>query len=93
MLIVAFRNIERLVFSWTNFYYINNKKVRGVLLLLLGAFIIIWVVQHQPSDALIYKIHGLFDRTSYSMSEPWYYASLVVGELLALQGLRNFFET
>ncbi|GAB3327388.1 hypothetical protein GCM10027429_01140 [Marivirga atlantica] len=70
----------------------KNKKLRGVLLLVVGVFIIIWAIQHQPSDALVNEINGLFDDTSYSMSEPWYYASLIVGGLISLQGLRDFFS-
>lgn len=69
-----------------------SKKVRGLVLLGLGVFIIIWAVQHQPSDALVNEINGLFDDTSYSMSEPWYYASIIVGAILAGLGFKDIFK-
>jgi len=68
-----------------------NKTLRGILLLALGIFLIVWALNHKPSDGLENAINGLFDETSYSMSKPWYYATLIVGALSSLLGLKDFF--
>lgn len=68
-----------------------NKTIRGIILLAIGIFIIIWAVNHKPTNELQEAVNSMFDSGSYSMSEPWYYASLVVGALLSLAGLRDFF--
>ena len=68
-----------------------NKTIRGILLLAIGVFIFVWALNHKPADDLSSAINKLVDQDSYSMSKPWYYISLVVGALLGLAGLRDFF--
>jgi hypothetical protein len=64
----------------------SNKKLIGVVLLALGAFIIVWTMNHAPTagigEQLNRKIQG-----SYTMSEPAYYGSLVLGIVLGVLGL------
>ncbi|GAA4282319.1 hypothetical protein [Gaetbulibacter aestuarii] len=67
-----------------------NKTLRGIILLAIGIFIIVWALNHKPTNELQEAVNSMFDGSSYSMSEPWYYASLVVGALLSLAGLRDF---
>ena len=67
-----------------------KKSLRGIILLAIGVFIIVWALNHKPGNDLQSVINNVFDESSYSMSEPWYYASLVVGTLLSIAGLRDF---
>ncbi|MFH4968865.1 hypothetical protein V8G61_11735 [Gaetbulibacter sp. M240] len=67
-----------------------KKSVRGIILIAIGIFIIVWSLNHKPGNDLQSAINSMFDENSYSMSEPWYYTSLVVGALFSIAGLRDF---
>ncbi len=53
---------------------------------LVGAFIIYWAQTHSPK-AGIGQITKNFFQGSYTMSEPWYYVSLVLGIVILLHAI------
>ena len=58
--------------------------ILGIIILAIGVFCIYWTQTHAPGNVgeqLIIKASG-----SYSLSKPWYYASLVLGALLSIIG-------
>ena len=62
----------------------KSGLIKGILFLAIGVFCIYWTQTHAPGNVgeqLLKKAGG-----SYSLSEPWYYASLVLGAVLAIYG-------
>lgn len=70
----------------------NKGKLKGILFIALGVFILAWTYQHRPSASLVNEINGLFDDSSYSMSETWYYISLVVGAVVTALGIKGLLK-
>ena len=66
------------------------KYIPGFLIVAIGLFIIYWAVEHSPESlesVITNKLTG-----SYTMSEPWYYISLVVGSIMALFGIMKIYK-
>ncbi len=62
----------------------KSGLIKGILFLVIGVFCIYWTQTHAPGnvgEVLLKKASG-----SYSLSEPWYYASLVLGAALTIYG-------
>lgn len=70
----------------------DKGKLKGILLIALGVFVLVWTYQHRPSAALVNGINGLFDDASYSMSDTWYYICLMAGAVITALGLRNLIK-
>ena len=67
----------------------KKSKQQGMILALIGAFVIYWAYAHSPKGGLG-KIVGNELAGSYTMSENWYYISLGIGILLAALGVYKF---
>ena len=63
-----------------------KKKQQGIIMALIGAFVIYWAYAHSPK-AGFGKIVGNELAGSYTMSETWYYISLTIGIALAVYGV------
>ncbi|MFQ3212610.1 MAG: hypothetical protein ACJAT1_001963 [Marivirga sp.] len=70
----------------------NKNKLRGILFIALGVFVLAWTYQHRPSEALVNKINGIFDDSSYSMSDTWYYICLAAGAVITALGFRSLIK-
>lgn len=58
--------------------------LKGIIFVAVGVFCLYWTQTHAPSnmgEQLLRKASG-----SYSLSEPWYYASLALGAVLVIFG-------
>lgn len=67
------------------------KILRPVLLLAIGLFIIYWSLEHSPESLgkmITNELTG-----SYTLSEPMYYISLVVGSIIGLLGLVSLLKS
>lgn len=64
---------------------------QAILFILVGAFIIYWAQTHSPK-AGIGNIIGNELSGSYTMSENWYYISLVIGAGLAVIGVKKILK-
>jgi hypothetical protein len=69
----------------------NKSLFRGILLLIIGAFIIYWAQAHSP-NADFGKLISNELSGSYTMSKGWYYFSFFVGVLLTLTGLARSYK-
>jgi TRAP-type C4-dicarboxylate transport system permease small subunit len=70
----------------------KSGLVRGLVLIGVGAFIIYWAVTHSPKAGVGQMITNELSG-SYTMSEGAYYASLVVGTILAVLGLLRTYKS
>lgn len=62
----------------------KSSLIKGIIFLAVGIFCIYWTQTHAPGnmgEELLKKAGG-----SYSLSEPWYYASLALGAILTIYG-------
>jgi len=62
----------------------KSTLIKGIIFLAVGAFCLFWTQTHSPANVgeqLLRKASG-----SYSLSEPWYYASLALGAILVVYG-------
>lgn len=62
----------------------KSALIKGIIFLVVGVFCIYWTQTHAPGNVgeqLLKKAGG-----SYSLSEPWYYASMILGVVLAIIG-------
>ena len=66
-------------------------KYKYLIMSAVGAFVIYWAQMHSPK-AGIGQISKNFFAGSYTMSEPWYYASLVSGIALTVYGLLKWLK-
>ena len=67
----------------------NKSKQTGIILALIGAFMLYWAQSHSPK-AKLGQIVGNELSGSYTMSETWYYISLVLGAVVAIYGVYKF---
>jgi hypothetical protein len=67
------------------------KHLRGIVLLLVGGFIIYWAMEHSPKSGLGQIIGNELDG-SYTMSETWYYISMILGAGIAGTGLMKIYK-
>jgi hypothetical protein len=67
------------------------KHFKNIILLVIGLFIIYWAMEHSPKAGLGQVISNEFSG-SYTMSETWYYVSLVCGAALAIVGGMRIFK-
>ncbi len=69
----------------------NKGKVWGIVLILVGAFLIYWAQTHSPKAGIgkqiVNEISG-----SYTMDQTSYYICLISGALLGLLGLLRLFR-
>lgn len=63
----------------------NKNLLIGVVLLVLGVFIIYWAQTHAPNASIGSKISNKL-AGSYNMGETSYYLSLIVGGIAAVFG-------
>lgn len=62
-----------------------------IIFILIGAFLIYWAIDHSPK-AGFGKIMGNELSGSYTMSETWYYVTLIVGAALAIFGVMKIMK-
>jgi hypothetical protein len=67
----------------------KKSKQTGIVIGLIGAFVIYWAYAHSPI-AGFGKIAGNAMSGSYTMSETWYYVSLALGIGVAVYGVYKF---
>lgn len=64
----------------------NQELIKGIILFVVGAFIIYWAQAHSPNadfgKMLSNELSG-----SYTMGKTWYYISFFIGVLLSLAGI------
>ena len=65
--------------------------IQGIIMLAVGAFIIYWAVTHSPKAGLGQIVSNELSG-SYTMGEGAYYASLVVGTVIAALGLLKTYK-
>lgn len=68
----------------------NKNLIKAVIYIAVGVFVIYWAETHSPKDlgeVITNEISG-----SYTMSEPWYYTSLVLGTVVAILGILRGFK-
>ncbi|MFY0600079.1 MAG: hypothetical protein JXR03_10440 [Cyclobacteriaceae bacterium] len=70
----------------------KSGLVRGLVLIGVGAFVIYWAISHSPKAGLG-KIISNEVSGSYTMSEGVYYATLIVGIILAALGLMRTYKS
>ena len=69
----------------------KKSLVPSLILVAVGAFILYWASTHSPKAGVGKMIqNGLFG--SYTMSEPLFNASLVLGTVIAVVGLMRTFK-
>ena len=68
----------------------NKNKLTAVIFMLVGAFMIYWAQTHSPT-AKIGQIVGNELSGSYTMSETWYYISLILSVGVIGYGAYKFF--
>lgn len=62
----------------------KSGLIKGIIFLVVGVFCIYWTQTHAPGNVgeqLLKKAEG-----SYSLSEPWYYASMIFSVVLSIIG-------
>ncbi len=67
------------------------KYLKGIILVAVGLFFIYWAQAHPPTEDLLIKISNEIKNT-YSLPEPWYYATLVAGSVLTLFGIIRLYK-
>ena len=67
------------------------KHLRGIVLLLIGGFIIYWAMEHSPKAGIGQVLSNEFSG-SYTMSETWYYVSMFIGAAIAGTGLLKIYK-
>lgn len=70
----------------------KSGMIKGLVLLGLGAFIIYWALTHSPKAGLGQMITNEVSG-SYTMGEPAYYASLVVGTIIGVLGVISLYKS
>lgn len=70
----------------------KSGLIRGLVLIGVGAFVIYWAVTHSPKAGLGKMITNELSG-SYTMGEGAYYASLVVGTVLAVLGILRTYKS
>jgi len=70
----------------------KSGLVRGIVLIAVGAFVIYWAVTHSPKAGVGQIISNEISG-SYTMGEGAYYASLVVGTVLAVLGIIRTYKS
>jgi len=67
-------------------------KVKHIIILAIGLFMIYWAQAHSPK-AGVGKIITNELSGSYTMSESWYYISVVAGSVIGLVGLLGLYRS
>lgn len=70
----------------------KSGLVRGLVLIAVGAFVIYWAVTHSPKGGIGQIVSNEISG-SYTMGEGTYYASLVVGTVLAVLGVLRTYKS
>lgn len=69
----------------------NKALIPSLIMVAVGAFILYWASTHSPKAGIGKMVQNELSG-SYTMSEPWFYASLVVGTVIAVVGLMRTFK-
>lgn len=69
----------------------NTALIRGILLILVGIFLIYWAQTHSPKD--LGQVIGNGLSGSYTLSEPWYYACLGGGIVVGILGILRTYKS
>lgn len=69
----------------------KKNILQAIIFILVGAFFIYWAQAHSPK-AGVGRMIGNELSGSYTMSENWYYISLVIGAGLAVVGIKKFMK-
>lgn len=69
----------------------KKEKLIGIIITLVGIFMIYWTQSHSP-NAKLGKIIGNQLSGSYTMSEPGYYVSLLLSVGVVAFGLYKFIK-
>lgn len=67
------------------------KYLKSIITLAIGLFIIYWAQSHSP-EAGIGEIISNEISGSYTMSETWYYISLVAGSVISIFGVLRLYK-
>ncbi|WP_258105344.1 hypothetical protein [Marinoscillum sp. MHG1-6] len=70
----------------------KSGLIRGLVLVLVGGFVIYWAITHSPKAGLGQIINNELSG-SYTMSSGSYYASLIAGAILGLLGLLRVYKS
>ena len=84
-----FVNLGYITFKHINNITMKKNMQQAIIFILIGAFFIYWAIDHSPKAGLG-KIVGNELGGSYTMSETWYYITLVIGAALAVLGVKKF---
>ncbi|MEP5611809.1 MAG: hypothetical protein ABJP45_06140 [Cyclobacteriaceae bacterium] len=68
----------------------NKSKQTGIIMVLIGAFTVYWAQSHSPKD--LGQIVGNELSGSYTMSETWYYISLIAGIAVIVYGISKIIK-
>ena len=69
----------------------SKNLIVGIILIALGAFIIYWAQTHSPNAGIGKMITNELSG-SYTMSETWYYVSMVGGTVIGIIGILRAFK-
>ncbi len=72
--------------------FMSKSLLKGFFIIIIGAFIIFWTVDHSPHAPVGQQITDILDSNEYRMSEFWYYTCLIGGIIIAIIGIRKLFH-
>lgn len=69
----------------------KTGMIRGIVMILVGLFLIYWAESHSPKDFGTVLSNTFSD--SYTLSEPWYYVCLGAGILVGVIGVLRTYKS